>query len=413
MARLRGIGQVEEKKHNLLIHAGPARTGTTYIFDIIATHPNKAFRDTVQPIKGWRYYDHSEKLYRTGEINWSKWLLRRAKCKEGELSQPTFRDIIQACLKYRSDTATHEECFAIMTAFFQTMHHDADWNTIFSPDLMNYYTLAPYLTTHKELEHDMTTRILTADELCDIVTETLDVAQAVYKDVLEGLRDFQHSDKIEFVVSLRDPVDTFVSWCILKLANNDQVTHLFRKNAVDVKMPAGFDIAESSIIDKCLTAFNSPDLLPQEDIKLTNQYLIEFLYIIRQYEQFMGLEKQFKDDPVVSVNFIDFNKLNNIKALSKAFSIFADIDVLKTSAVFGNATNSWNTGLFPDNLKHLILTEPDIQAGAKTKFANTDYSPALISAQALLTTIVDAGPECCSLTASEEFIQRHTADLDK
>lgn len=410
LAQSQDIGQVEGKKHNLLIHAGPARTGTTYIFDLLATHPDKEFRSTAQPPKGWNYYDHSEELYRAGEISWDKWFLRRVRSKEGELIHPNFRDIVIQCMEVHYNNGSHEDCFIIMERFFKTMNHDADWDLVLSPDIMNYRTIHPYIPEHSDI-NNFDSKILSPDESCKAITAALEVSKNVYRTVLDGLSKFDATKKIEFVIGLRDPYKTFESWCILKQANDSIHRKLFNTEDPTVQMPDHLDVDQSSILDMCILGLTNPDDVPASLIAKINMYILEFTFIIRQYEQFEGLREYYESSSSVDVKFMDCKKLNNPEDLAKTFSMFSDIEKLKLSPVLGEKTNSWYSGMFPGHKRHLVLTQED------SKFSNaheidTDYS-IVRSKSVEFVNLLERGLSCCNANRSNKFVSEQIEILDK
>lgn len=413
-AQSQDIGQVEGKKHNLLIHAGPARTGTTYIFDLLATHPDKEFRNTAQPPKGWKYYDHSEKLYRAGELSWDKWFLRRVRSKEGELAKPTFRDLAVQCMEANYNNGSHEECFVLMERFFNTMHHDAEWDLVLSPDVMNYQTLCKFVPKHDAITN-FNSEILSPTESCESVSTALTISNNVYRTVLQGLAEFGASNKIEFVVGLRDPAKTFVSWCILKMANNTIHEKLFNTEDPTIEMPDHLDVDHSNILDLCILALTDPETVqlkfPKSLITKINMYILEFTFIMRQYEQFEGLKEHFESHPVVDVKFMDCKKLNNPENLANTFSMFSDIEKLKLSPILGEKTNSWHSGMFPGHKRHLVLTQEDT-IYSNSHEIDTDYSTVMSKAKELLI-LLERGKSCCNTARSNKFVTEQIEILDK
>mgnify|MGYP000927190677 CR=1 FL=1 len=51
------------------------------------------------------------------------------------------------------NNGSHEDCFIIMERFFKTMHHDADWDLVLSPDIMNYRTIHTYIPEHSDINN--------------------------------------------------------------------------------------------------------------------------------------------------------------------------------------------------------------------------------------------------------------------
>lgn len=418
-----------EKKPKLLLHPGPPRSGTTYLFDLIAHHDNLAFRETIQPSKGWKYIDHLYEQYQKGRIDAQGYLLQRMRFKENRLTQPNIIQVIERCLQIREwqrmgnemNDSLHKDCHAIIKGFNKTFPKTADVHLALVPHLANIQHLYGACEKYKSL-YDKDGHLFTADEVCEITSDCISIAKETYVNLLNGFADSELYDSIDFVVNLRNPRDLFKSNMQNQMYISNNVferfdlsknfvpafEHLDNSPGLNQFIKSGMDRFDPFAIlqyvlehdDCCLEMDNFT-------ARHINEYYLYNVSMMRVYEQFIGIAETFKDHPIVNVKFLNEDVLNNAEELCKVLPYYQG-DMIKESVAYQNKTNSVRHGVLPEKLFDSLFQKEDTEHNIKiTKYQNFKFADKLIN------LLVARGKECCNFNLSTKFVEEQNTILDK
>lgn len=422
---------MEEKKPNLLISPGPPRTGTTYLYEFLCNHPNKEYRNTIQPPKGWIFQDHQRELYIQNRISIDKYYITKMQIKENRISRPNIIELLERCLhvtqmeKDGVDTEpAHKRCHQLMTAWTKTFPKEADWHLALTPHIANPMHLFYYSKTYRELLENgyLMENIITGQQRCDIITEMVDVAKELYFTFLNGLANSGLYNRIDFVIGLRNPQDLFLS--------NLKNVEFISKGVKTILSMEQLDVSPIDFLKKLLTVCTKEELNKIAPPQKINEVLLYHLSIIRIYEQFMDVKEQFKDHPNVNVKYFNFNTLNNKDKLLETFPCITE-EAISQSTIFGKKINSTVEGFVPkENFNEYYHTNEDWTNNSDVIYKQDDLDFDFV--QAFLGNspidkrhkfdnkdmdcdcgvVVDFMP-CCSFNVSERFVSRQNIILDK
>ena len=409
-----------EKKSKLLLHPGPPRSGTTYIYDLVERHHNQEFRETIQPPKGWKYIDHVHQEYLKGKIDTQSYMTSRMRFKENRLTQPNIIQILERCIDMPG--ITHTGTPSIFKGFSKSFPSTADVHMAMVPHLANISHLYPASKTYMRL-HDKDGHLFTPQEVCDIGNECIRIATDTYVNILTGFANSQIYESIDFVINLRDPRNLYISNMQNQEYINsytldmwDMTTNFIpaneRKNIEQLGEFGKYIMDHRDKFDPCAILYYA--LEHQENLAMDvytarniNEFYLYNVSMMRIYEQFIGLAEHFKDHPTVNIKFLNENTLNNAEQISDILPYFKK-DMVEQSPVYRKKTNSVIDGIFPENVVDELLKEEDKHHNKTiTKFKHVKFANKLIS------RLQEQSEQCSNFEKSNVFVDQQNLLLDK
>tara|TARA_B100000902_G_scaffold399711_1_gene471991 strand:- start:5773 stop:7038 length:1266 start_codon:yes stop_codon:yes gene_type:complete len=421
---------VVEKKPKLLLHAGPPRSGTTYLYDLIEQSSDPEFRNSIQPAKGWKYIDHVHEQYMAGRIDATSYINQRMRFKENRLTQPNIMQIVERCLQLTEwqklgntvDESMHNKCLQIMYGFSKSFPKEADVHMTMAPHVANIEHLLTKSESYTKLLNK-DSHLYTPEEICSITSQCISLAKETYVNVLNGFADSEIYESIDFVVNLRRPRTLFIS--------NLQNQHYLNTVILDkFDMKSNFIPAvERKNIEK-LGDFGKYILEHKDDFdpsailyyvlknrdhiemdvftaRNINEFHLYNMSMMRVYEQFIGLAETFKDHPRIKIKFINEDVLNNSSQLAKILPYYVK-ESIEESPVYLKKTNSVIEGVFPKDLSRSILKEEDLKFNKDiTSYHDPEF------ANKLINELLQESKPCCNFKHSNDFVNQQNQILDK
>jgi hypothetical protein len=417
---------VEEKKPNLLFCPGPPRSGTTYLYELVSNHSNQEFRNSIQPPRGWKFADHNRDLYWQGKVATQAYYLTKMRIKENKMTSPNIIDLFERCLhvqhqKKEGLEVDNTQCHRLMKGWYNNFPKEADWHLAMVPHVANSIHLYTYSKTYMDLlDNDMSENILTAQQICDVTSECIELARNLYQIFFEQLASSGMYNKIEIVIPLRDPKELFIS--------NLKNAELIATNVANMTSRDHLDNSPIALLHRILTGKSKENVLEFDTASSVNQSLLYHVSVIRIYEQFTELSKYFENNPNVDVKFLNTDIMNDPYKLANTISAF-DVDNLKQSTIFGKKINSAVEGFVPEENSHEYFSQEHKETqfsdhhkfipGTVKKLSDAtdeenemlyyDFLDALIE---LKDSAINFIP-CCSFVNSERFVEQQNAILDK
>lgn len=417
---------MEEKKPNLLFCPGPPRSGTTYLYELVSNHTNPEFRNSIQPPRGWKFADHNKDLYWQGKVSTQAYYLTKMRIKENKMTSPNIIDLFERCLfvqhqKQEGIEVDNTQCHRLMKGWYNNFPKEADWHLAMVPHVANPMHLYTYSKTYMDLlDSTMSNEILTAQQICDVTSECIELAKNLYQIFFEQLASSGMYNKIEIVIPLRDPTELFIS--------NLKNIELIATNVAKIVSREHMDISPIALLQRILTGKSKENILEFDTASSVNQSLLYHVSVIRIYEQFTELSKFFENNPNVDVKFLNTDIMNDPYKLANTISAF-DVDNLKQSTIFGKKINSAVEGFVPqENSQEYFNPEHE-----ETQFS--DYKQFIPGTVKRLSDATDEENEilyydfldalielkdsainfipCCSFVNSERFVEQQNAILDK